>query len=153
MMDIVFRKATSDDKEAIEGLFVEMLQSICQKEEIEGYEKGYLDRFFLDLEDRIVVAVLDHTVIGYISIEVKRQDVQYVYIDDFCVKKEYRGLGIGTRLLRICEEYCHDLGLFRLCLHVERNNVSAQHLYCKNGYDLLREDGNRLLLKKLLQQK
>ncbi len=72
-MNIVLRTATSGDTAAIEHLFIEMLQLIYQTEKIDGYESDYLHRFFTDSEDRIIVAECDNTVIGYISVELKRE--------------------------------------------------------------------------------
>ena len=150
-MNIVLRTATSGDKTTIENLFIEMLQSIYQTEKVDGYDSDYLNRFFADREDRIIVAELDNTVVGYISVEVKREELQYAYIDDFCIKKEYRGQSIGTQLLQRAEVYAGERGISHICLHVEMTNTSAQRLYRKNGYEILRADGSRSLMKKTLK--
>ena len=147
-MDIVFRTATLSDKTAIENLFMEMLRSIYQTEKVNGYESDYLYRFFADSEDRIIVAEFDNTVIGYISIELKREDVPFAYLDDFCVQKEYRSRGIGTKLLQLSEAYINENGISDILLHVETANTSAQRLYKKNGYEILKTDGSRILMKK-----
>ncbi len=147
-MDIVFRTATLSDKTAIENLFMEMLRSIYQTEKVNGYESDYLYRFFADSEDRIIVAEFDNTVIGYISIELKREDVPFAYLDDFCVQKEYRSRGIGTKLLQLSEAYINENGISDILLHVETANTSAQKLYKKNGYEILKTDGSRILMKK-----
>ncbi len=152
-MDIVFRTATWGDKEAIENLFIEMLQSIYQTEKVDGYESDYLDRFFADSEDLIIVAELNNAVVGYISIVVNREELQYAYIDDFCVKKEYRNQGIGTQLLQRSEAYAVENGISDICLHVEMSNTFAQNLYKKNGYKILKADGSRMLMKKALEYK
>ena len=147
-MDIVFRTATLSDKTAIENLFMEMLRSIYQMEKVNGYESDYLYRFFADSEDRIIVAEFDNTVIGYISIELKREDVPFAYLDDFCVQKEYRSHGIGTKLLQLSEAYANENGISDILLHVETANTFAQRLYKKNGYEILKADGSRILMKK-----
>ncbi len=147
-MDIVFRTATLSDKTAIENLFMEMLRSIYQTEKVNGYESDYLYRFFADSEDRIIVAEFDDTVIGYISVELKREDVPFAYLDDFCVQKEYRSRGIGTKLLQLSEAYINENGISDILLHVETANTSAQRLYKKIGYEILKTDGSRILMKK-----
>ena len=76
-MGILFRTATFHDKTAIENLFMEMLKSIYQTEMIKGYEADYLNRFFANSGDRIIVAELEHTVIGYISVELKHENVPF----------------------------------------------------------------------------
>ncbi len=149
-MDIVFRTATLRDKTAIENLFIEMLRSIYQKEIVVGYESDYLNRFFNDSEDRVIIAELNNTVIGYISVELKRENVPFAYLDDFCVQKEYRSRGIGTKLLQLSEIYANENGITDILLHVETANLSAQKLYKKNGYEILKTDGSRILMKKHL---
>ena len=149
-MDIVFRTATLRDKTAIEDLFIEMLRSIYQKEIVVGYESDYLNRFFIDSEDRVIIAELSNTVIGYISVELKRENVPFAYLDDFCVQKEYRSRGIGTKLLQLSEIYANENGITDILLHVETANLSAQKLYKKNGYEILKTDGSRILMKKHL---
>ena len=149
-MDIVFRTATLRDKTAIENLFIEMLRSIYQKEIVVGYESDYLNRFFIDSEDRVIIAELNNTVIGYISVELKRENVPFAYLDDFCVQKKYRSRGIGTKLLQLSEIYANENGITDILLHVETANLSAQKLYKKNGYEILKTDGSRILMKKHL---
>lgn len=128
-----------------------MLQSIYRTEKVEGYDSDYLCRFFADSEDSIIVAEQDNIVVGYISIEVKREKLPYAYIDDFCVSMQYRNQGIGTRLLKCAETYVKEKGISDICLHVEMKNTSAQRLYEKNGYDILRADGSRRLMKKTIE--
>ena len=45
-MDLVYRKAALSDSKRIAGLFEEMLRTIYHTKDVEGYEDGYLDRFF-----------------------------------------------------------------------------------------------------------
>lgn len=149
-MNIVFRQATQEDKVAIENLFIEMLQSIFNTEKVTGYQNGYLDKFFCGLDNCIIVAQLNDIIIGYIAIVVNRGEKQYVYIDDFSVKKEYRNLGIGSQLLQQAEEFVKGKDILDILLHVEMTNTSAQNLYKKNGFEILRVDGSRILMKKSL---
>ena len=93
---------------------------------------------------------LKNIVIGYIAIVVNRGEKQYVYIDDFSVKKEYRNLGIGSQLLQQAEEFVKGKDILDILLHVEMTNTSAQNLYKKKGFEILRIDGSRILMKKSL---
>ena len=147
-MDVILRTATFNDKTAIENLFMEMLKSIYQTETVKGYEADYLNRFFADSEDRIIVAELEHIIIGYISIELKREDVPFAYLDDFCVQNEYRSRGIGTQLLQLAQAYANESDMSAILFHVESSNTSAQRLYERNGYEIYKTDGSRILMKK-----
>ena len=149
-MEIIYRKATVKDTKAIESLFTQMLFTIYKNPEIKGYEKGYLDRFFSDLQDCIFVAELNGSVIGYISINANNDTKQYLYIDDFCVHKDYRSKGIGTKLLNMVEDYAKEIKVLDICLHVENSNTLAKKLYDRNGYNIFKVDGTRILMNKIL---
>jgi len=152
-MKIIYRKATLNDKKQIESLFTQMLFSIYKNPKIKEYEKGYLDRFFSDLQDCIFVAELNNIIIGYISINLHKDAIQYVYIDDFCVDKDYRNKGIGTKLLKMVENYAKEVGVLDICLHVEKTNALAKNLYDRIGYKTFKIDGTKILMNKILSKK
>ena len=147
-MDISFRKARVSDQTTIEALFIEMLRSVYQSENVDGYENDYLLKFFGTSDDCVIVAESNSAVIGYIAVVVNREGGEYAYLDDFCVKNKYRNLGIGTQLLLLAEAYATEKRLSDIRLHVEMTNASARKLYEKNGYEILRADGSRLLMRK-----
>ena len=149
-MDIIYRKGTSGDQAAIETLFTEMLRSIYHTDQVDGYDEGYLDRFFGGTNDCVFVAQREQDVIGYLSIVANPYGESYAYLDDFCVKEEFRGLGIGTELLHLAEEHIRTIKIDEVRLHVESINSSARKLYERNGYELLQADGSRFLMKKTL---
>ena len=49
------RKAIPEDEQRIRELFIEMLQTIYHTEDVEGYESGYLDRYWTNGEDVLFV--------------------------------------------------------------------------------------------------
>lgn len=50
-MEWKIRKAVKEDELQIRKLFIEMLQTIYSNKNVEGYESGYLDKFFDGNED------------------------------------------------------------------------------------------------------
>ena len=46
---IEYRKAVENDRASIEALFIEMLQTIYHTDDVEGYEEGYLNRYFFSM--------------------------------------------------------------------------------------------------------
>jgi ribosomal-protein-alanine N-acetyltransferase len=67
-------------------------------------------------------------VVGFISITIKGR------IFTLCVKEEYRGMGIGTRLMdKICATLKEN-GSDEATLEVRISNISAQHFYFKRGF-------------------
>ena len=149
-MSYSLRKATKEDFDRINELFKEMLVSVYGHGSHEGYREEDMDYFFADGENWICVAEIDGRVEGYISIEVHREEKEFLYYDDFCVGEKCRGMGIGSVLMKRAEEYAGSLGISAIVLHVEESNVSARGFYEKRGFTLLRNDGTRLcLIKKL----
>ena len=146
-MEWILRKATAADRQRIEELFVEMLQTIFQKTDVQGYAPGDLDRFFGG-EDWICVAEVKGSVMAFLSMEVHREQVDYVYLDDFSVSAAYRGAGVGTQMMAEAEKFAWDIGFSNIVLHVEKSNSSARRLYERSGYELLNDEGNRISMIK-----
>ena len=146
-MDYVLRKAKPDDTIRIEELFVEMLKTIYHTDDVEGYEPGYLDKFFSDKEDWICVAEYENDVIAFLSIEVHR-DEDFVYLDDLSVAEGCRNKGIGTKLIHAAEKYAEEIGLSKIVLHVEKANEDAYRLYSRLGYSVDADEGSRIRMNK-----
>ncbi|MDF5722539.1 MAG: GNAT family N-acetyltransferase [Rhizonema sp. PD37] len=76
-------------------------------------------------------------VIGYIiitlgySLEYGGRDA---FIDEFYLRPNYRGQGIGTKTLEFIEGACLALGVKALHLEVDFDNANAQRLYHRVGY-------------------
>jgi len=59
-------------------------------------------------------------------------------VHDLAVLPDYRGQGIGRRLLEQAEQKGRDLGCCKLTLEVREDNHSAQHLYHRVGFGAAR---------------
>ncbi len=148
-MKFVYRKAELSDSKRIEELFIEMLRTIYNTNDVDGYENGYLDKFFSESEDLIYVAELEEEVVAFLSIEVYKDD-GYVYLDDLSVTEKYRDKGIGTKLISLAEDYSKDIGVSAIVFHVEKTNENAHKLYRKLGYMDNEDQGNRMRMVKEL---
>ena len=146
-MEYRIRTAVPADEEKIRELFIEMLRTIYHADDVKGYENGALDRFWSGNEGRIYVAE-DGGVVAFLSAEIHHDPVDYLYLDDFSVTAAYRNKGIGSELLRAAEAYADQLGFTAVLLHVEKTNQSAIRFYERSGYSVFRDDGNRFLLKR-----
>lgn len=149
-MEFSYRKAEISDSRRISELFEEMLRTIYHTDDVEGYEEGYLDKFFSESEDIIYVAELEKEVVAFLSVEVYRED-GYVYLDDLSVTAKYRDNGIGTKLIGLAEEYCKTAGIRAIVFHVEKTNERAHQLYRKLGYQDNEDQGDRMRMVKELQ--
>ena len=147
-MEYTIRTAVAADEKKIRELFLEMLRTIYRTENVNGYPDGYLDRFLSEGEDRIYIADAGGEAVGFLSAEVYHDPVDHVYLDDFSVTAGYRNRGIGSALLRAAEAYAGETGSRAALLHVEKTNTSAMRFYERSGYSVFRDDGDRFLLKK-----
>ena len=150
-MDIVYRKAEPADAGRIAELFLEMLRTVYHTDEVEGYEDGYLDKFFSEGEDLIYVAEHRTEIVAFLSVEVYRED-KYIYLDDFSVTAACRGKGIGTKLIGMAEGYAASLGVSAVVLHVEKTNEGGHRLYSSLGYSDHEDQGHRILMVKELRK-
>ena len=146
-MEYKIRIAVPADEEKIRELFLEMLQTIYQTDDVKGYGDGTLDRFWGESPDRIYVAE-DGKVVAFLSVEVHHDPMDHIYLDDFSVTATYRNKGIGSAMIRAAEAYADEMSITAILLHVEKTNQSAMRFYERLGYSVFRDDGQRFLLKK-----
>ena len=91
-----------------------------------------------------------HKIVAFLSIEVYREDKNYVYLNDLSVTKEYRNNSIGTRLIGIAQDYAKSINIDTIFLNVEKSNISAFRLYDRLGYEIYKEQENKyLMIKKI----
>jgi ribosomal protein S18 acetylase RimI-like enzyme len=104
------------------------------------YVESLLSRCARD-EAQILVAEINSQVVGFIGVvphhtsqNILERDQEMAYITDLIVLAEYRGHGIGRRLLREAEEYAAGLGARRMRIGVLAANSAAHALYRDAGY-------------------
>ena len=57
-----------------------------------------------------------------------------LFISNLAIFEEYRGKGIATKLLDKAEEMAIEIGLNKLSLYVETDNLHAKRVYEKRGF-------------------
>ena len=65
------------------------------------------------------------------------------YVYGFRIKPEYRGMGLGTHVMRIVEGDLRERGFRKVCLNVGRENTAALRLYERLGYRIMSTDPGR----------
>jgi len=75
-------------------------------------------------------AMLGDELIGFVAGDVKRYN-HTGWIATICVHPDYRGRGVGRRLLHACEA---GMGMPRVKLAVREANQTAIEMYKRNGY-------------------
>ncbi len=78
-----------------------------------------------------IVAELDGKVVGYLFARVVHDTMD---INNICVSREFRGRGIGRRLLRECLDIAQKKEVRTVFLEVRRSNRPAINLYRSFGF-------------------
>ena len=105
-----------------------------------------------DRAGRIWVAQGDQRLLGYVVLTLGYSLEHHgvvAFVDEVFVVSESRGRGLGTSALALAEAECRTLGVRTLQLEVERDNVAAQELYRRSGFN----DHGRFLLTKRISEK
>jgi glucosamine-phosphate N-acetyltransferase len=45
------------------------------------------------------------------------------HIEDVCVKKEYRNMGLGKKIIEYCVERCRQIGAYKITLDCNETNI------------------------------
>lgn len=98
--------------------------------------KGLLDK------NCIYVARIDEKIVGYIIIDIMEKNNSFIryrkllVVDTLCVDENYRGKGIGTKLLEFAKKMGKDNNCTDMYLTVNPKNENAINVYEKFGMRL-----------------
>ena len=149
-MEPAFRIATYKDIETL-LMFMRAFYAIDDCPFGEAAARGAVREFIGDPAlGRLWLIELGTEPVGYLvltlgySLEYHGRDA---FIDEFFIAPSYRHQGIGSRAMQMLEAACRELGVHALHLEVERQNLAAQGLYCRFGF----ENHDRYLMSKRLE--
>lgn len=57
-------------------------------------------------------------------------------IELIAVNNDFKGKNVGTDLIKSFENYCYNIGIKKLMVGTQLNNIIAQNFYQKNGYKI-----------------
>jgi ribosomal protein S18 acetylase RimI-like enzyme len=86
---------------------------------------------------RILVARHDGVVIAMVSLLYTISTAlggRVALLEDLVVHPDYRGQGVGARLLDYALAFARTQHILRITLLTDHDNVAAQHLYSQNGF-------------------
>jgi ribosomal protein S18 acetylase RimI-like enzyme len=142
---------TAEEKNLADQVIVRrVVQDDLPKMEWEG-EYTHFRRVYADAYQRMLrgfsilwVAELPGTgLIGQVFIQLTcdrhelADGVGRAYLYSFRVRPEYRGLGIGSRIMEVVEDDLRERGFYAITLNVARDNTRAQKLYAQRGYSVI----------------
>ena len=137
-MEIRIRKAGIEDLEA----FVDIYKSAYRNMQEYAYRKERNIKYYfkwLLRRDRegIFVAEIDGKPAGFVACDATWHsffDEDVGEIHEIVVAREYRGKGIGKRLMEAAENYLKSRGHKKIELWVGERNYAAKKFYEKLGY-------------------
>jgi GNAT superfamily N-acetyltransferase len=133
------------------AILIELVREFHKNEKLsfdENIDSDVLRHFLADESlGKAYLVQQEDEVLGYIiltlgySLEYRGRDA---FIDEFYIRPTHRGKGIGTQTLAFAEDACRELGVRSLHLEVDFENLDAQRLYDRVGY----QRHNRFLMTK-----
>lgn len=114
--------------------------------------KVYYQDFGTRSGDVCFVSVIDSEIVGAVWTRIVND---FAHIDDdtpslaISVKKDYRGKGIGTELLKIILDKLAEKGFSQVSLSVQKENF-ALNMYKKSGFSVVKDNGAELVMVKKL---
>jgi ribosomal-protein-alanine N-acetyltransferase len=124
MNDIIICSASMDNLEDLVRLSKMCFSIPWTKESL---KQELLDTTFR----KYLVAIKDNIVIGFIGVWIVLDEG---HITNIAVHPEYRGIGIGDKLLNNLIYLCRNLEIKNITLEVRKSNIIAQNLYKKYGF-------------------
>lgn len=70
-----------------------------------------------------------------------------MYVSSMAVRKHWQGRGLAQQLLKYVDEMAIAIGVKDIFLHVEWDNKPAVHVYTKNGFEVVGEEGRKVIPK------
>lgn len=145
MSEAKIRRFRSDDLDVIKAITLQAFGPVTYEANIEQafglvaqkdwqYRKAkHIDLDVAADSDSIFVAEIDDVIVGYIT-SVRNMDTKIGTIPNLAVLSDYRGLGIGQRLIDYVIEYMRAEGMEILKIETLEQNHIGQKLYPKMGF-------------------
>ena len=108
----------------------------------------YIENFGTQIHDKALVAEINHKVVGAVWVRIMND---YGHIDEetpsFAISlyREYRGLGIGTEMMKAMLTILKDRGYKRASLAVQKANYAVK-MYRKVGFEIVGENGEEYIM-------
>ncbi len=137
----VYYQLSQAENEKLKRSEVEIKLAINQDiEEIKEIEQNSIHSNHLTDEDfekaigdenyQTYIARIDNVVAGYVILQLSDE----INVLSIAVKKEYRNLGLASKLIEQAENFAKEKEITNLSLEVAKNNISAYLLYEKLGF-------------------
>ena len=141
-------------KETAAELFIESFQGTTEDPESvahyvnEAYQIERLEEEITNRESFTYWVKADGSIAGYFKLHTGRSQTEdypdnYLELQRIYISKDFKRLGIGSRILDFTKKKAQELGKEKIWLGVWENNYGAQKFYEKNGFV---RDGHHVFL-------
>lgn len=139
-MDLVFEKLKKEDLEEVAQLYDAERPMTTNREKMYKTFKGIEE----NPDYQMIVVRYKGVIVAFakaiINRDIFEENRPFITIWSLRVKKEYRRLGIATKLFEYIEKLAEQLDCEFICLLADKDNVAANEFYkklnyeCENGY-------------------
>jgi diamine N-acetyltransferase len=151
MVGVVIREAAADDYESLCELFDEVdalhrdnLPHLFRKSMSPFWEETYDLGLITDEDVGLFVAEVNQTVVGYVHAVMRDTPAmpilvprRYAVVDGLGVRSDFRGGGIGRKLMHRIHEWAAVKGAIAIELNVYEFNENAREAFAAMGYSTL----------------
>jgi len=123
--------------------FLQLLQTRVDIDEYARKLHASASRFEFSVDERLV---------GLVAVYANDPQRRCAHISHVGVLPDWRGRGLGRRLLSACLQHLTDCGFERVELEVSRDNTGAQALYSGLGFTRLEPVLERVRMVRILKE-
>ena len=143
--DVVIRAFREQDRQALKDLTIASFGGASIDKNIEDRfgllggtdwrvrKAGHIDDDIAANAEGVLVAEYEGRIIGYITITINRES-RLGRIPNMAVDAEFRGMGLGRRLLEVADDYLRSKGMTHAKIETLDQNEIGNHLYPRTGY-------------------
>ena len=139
MNNILIREATKSDLPAIGKLLEELTNAMDNTEGIDTeIALKNCQRLLNDANSHLLVAAREGKPVGFINFTVRQTILHQgpsALIDEIVVAEEYRGKGVGRKLVQAAFEKCRRVGCSEVEVSTEKANLKARKFYKQCGFE------------------
>lgn len=100
--------------------------------------------------DFVVLAKLNHRVVGYVLLYKGFLDARDIYVMQVAIDKQYQHCGIGSKMYDYV--YNHSKGFEVVTANVNHSNIVSQKFHEKNGFTCCEENNLGLVYAKVVEK-
>ena len=132
-------EATEADLPAMEALLVELINTMDNPQGFNTQRlRGNCNLLIKRADSHLLVAKINAIVVGLINFSLQQTAIapgMSGLIDELIVSKDYRGQGIGQKLVSAAINKCRQLGCCELGVTTGEVNTKAREFYKRCGFE------------------